>query len=156
MQTIQTGAARVYDSNVHDFISSKHQHFAEILHDYNDALSLEFVPSMARGEDDTKPFRIVETPKDNRKPYVVRYLSEREMDDPQAILEWIWEGDFRKHSPDAVFNRMEARRIAADLLKEKQEEDDRAARIDLMTSLATGGRDRKHYFKHAGKTFQRG
>lgn len=154
MTTFETGAARVYDSNVRDFISRKHQHFAEILHDYSPTLSLEFVPSMARDENDTKPFRIVED-SGERGRQVVKYLSERELDDPQAILLWIWEGDFRKHSPDSIFNRLEARRIADELLKEKNEADERAERVDLMANLAAGGRDHKHYFRHNGQTFRR-
>lgn len=155
MQTFSTGDARVYDSSVHDFISSKHQHLAGILHDYDDTLTLEFVPSMARDETDTKPFRVVQTPRDGREKYVVRYLNEREMNDPQQVLLWIWEGDFNKHSPNQIFDRMEARRIAQDLLKEKNEADERAEAVDLMTNLASGGRDHKNYFRHNGKTFSR-
>lgn len=153
--TTTTGAAKVYDSRTRDFISSKHMHFAEILHDYNPTLSLEFVPSLERTEEDTKPFRIVENPTDDRPRQIVRYLSEREMDNPQEILLWIWEGDFRKHSPDAIFNRLEARRIANELLKEKNLEDERAERVDLLTELARGGRHGKSFFRHNGKTFRR-
>lgn len=154
MTPFETGAARVYDSNVRDFISRKHQHFAEILADYNHSLSLEFIPSLARDENDNKPFRIVETT-EQRGRQVVKYLSERELDDPQAILLWIFEGDFRKHSPDAIFNRLEARRLTEELLKEKDEADERAERIDLMANLAAGGRDGKNFYRHGGKTFRR-
>lgn len=155
MTQFDIGAAKVYDSTVKDFISSKHQQLAEILHDYNHTLSLQFVPSMARDENDTKPFRIVETPVDGREPYVVRYLSEREMDDPQQVLLWIWEGDFRKHSPDAVFNRLEARRLADEMLKKKNEMDEREERQDMIASLASGGRDGLHWYRHNGQTFRR-
>lgn len=34
MTQFDVGDARVYDSTVRDFISSKHQQLAEILHDY--------------------------------------------------------------------------------------------------------------------------
>ena len=44
MTSFETGAARVYDSTTRDFISRKHQHFAEILHDYNHTLSLDGDP----------------------------------------------------------------------------------------------------------------
>lgn len=155
MQTITTGAAKVYDSSVHDFIDQKHQQLAEILHDYDPTLSLEFVPSLDRDEGDTKPFRIKQTPLDGRAPYIVRYLTPREMDDPAQVLEWIWEGDFKKHAPDAVFNRLEVRRLAQELLKKKDEEAERAEQVDLLTNLASGGRDHLHYFKHNGKTFRR-
>lgn len=155
MTSFETGSAKTYDSNVRDFIDTKHQHLAEILNDYDDTLSVEFVPSLDRDENDTKPFRVVQTPRDGRERYVVRYLNEREMNDPQQVLLWIWEGDFKKHSPDAIFNRLEARRIAGELLKEKNDADEKAERIDLMTNLASGGRDNKNYFRHGGKTFNR-
>lgn len=155
MSTFETGAARTYDSTVRDFISAKHQHLAEILHDYDDTLSVEFIPSLARDETDDKPFRVVQTPRDGRDKYVVRYLNEREMNDPQQVLLWIWEGDFKKHNPDAIFNRLEARRIAEELLKEKNEADERAERVDLMANLAAGGRDHKHFYRHNGTTFRR-
>lgn len=154
MNTFSAGEAKIYDSTVSDFISRKHQRFAEVLADYNESLSLEFVPSMARDEDDTKPFRIVEnTPERGRQ--VVKYLTERELDDPEAILLWIWEGDFRKHSPDAIFNRLEAKRLASEILKQKQEDDEREERVDLLANLVSGGRDRKHFFRHGGQTFRR-
>ena len=155
MTAFETGAAKVYDSTVKDFISRKHQHLAEILHDYDDTLSVEFIPSLERTDDDAKPFRVVQTPRDGRNKYVVRYLNEREMDDPQQVLLWIWEGDFKKHSPDAVFNRLEAKRLADELLKEKNEADERAERVDLMANLAAGGRDKKHFYRHGGQTFRR-
>lgn len=155
MQSFQTGDAKVYDSRVRDFISDRHRRMAEILYDYNPTLSLEFVPSMDRDETDTKPFRIKETPTDGRPPYVVRYLTEREMDDPVQVLEWVWEGDFRKHSPDAVFDRLEARRIARELMEEKKQEDEREQRVDLLANLTSGGKDGLHYYRHGGTTFRR-
>lgn len=154
MTTFEAGEAKIYDSTVKDFISASHQRLAEILHDYNPSLSLEFVPSMARDENDTKPFRIVENT-EARGRQVVKYLAEREMNDPQAILLWIWEGDFRKHSPDAIFNRLEATRLAQDLLKQKKEMDEREERVDLLANLVSGGRDHKHFFRHGGQTFRR-
>src|SRR5690606_41763566 len=123
---------------------------AEILHDYDDTLSVEFIPSLERADDDAKPFRIVQTPRDGRDKYVVRYLSAHEMDDPQQVLLWIWEGDFRKHNPDAIFNRLEAKRIAAELLKEKGEADERDERVDLIANLAACGRNHENCCRHYG------
>lgn len=156
MLVAMTDTGQIYDSTVRDFLDGKHQRLAEILHDYDDTLSLEFIPSMDRDETDTKPFRIRQTPRDGRKSYIVRYLSAREMDDPAQVLEWIWEGDFRKHSPDAIFNRLEVRRIAQEAVKIKDEQAEREAQIDLMANLAAGGRDHKHYYRHNGQTFHKG
>lgn len=147
---------QIYDSTVHDFIDSKHQQLAEILHDYDPTLSLEFIPSMERDETDSKPFRIKQTPADTSKaPYIVRYLSVADMSNPAQVLEWVWEGDFKKHNPDAIFDRLEARRIAQELTKKKDEMAEREAQIDLMANLAGGGRDKKFFYKHNGQTFRR-
>jgi len=150
-----TGEAKVYDSTVRDFISSKHQQFAEILADYDPTLSLEFVPTLAREEGDTKPFRIKQTPSDGKAPYIVKYLTEYEMNNPAEILLWIWEGDFKKHNPDGIFKRMEARRIADDLLKQKKEDDEKEERVDTLANIVSGGRDHKFFYRHNGRIYRR-
>ena len=75
------------------------------------------------------------------------------MDNPLSILEWIFEGDVRKHRPDAVFERMEAKRIAQEVWTQKQEDDEEEDRRDLLTQIVKGGRDRKNYFRHDGVTY---
>jgi hypothetical protein len=145
---------RIYSSETHDFVSQKHMQFAQILSEYDDTLSLEYVPSMDRDETDTKPFRIRQTPRGNQAPYIVRYLTEAEMNNPAEILAWIWEGDLKKHRPVSVLERMEARENFERVLQMKAEDDEREAALDLMTNLVSGGKDHKHYYRHNGKTFR--
>jgi len=148
-----TGNAQVYSSEVGEFISSKHQRLAEIINDYNPSFFLEFVPKNQRDATDSKPFRIVSRA-ENRPPHVIRYLSAPEMDNPQAILEWMFEGDVTKHRPDDIFNRMETKRIAAEVWAQKQEDDEHEARRDLLEQVIQGGRDHKNYFRHNGVTYK--
>ena len=101
----------------------------------------------------TKPFRIVS--KEPGKPsHVVKDLSETELDNPQEILAWLFEGDVRKHRPDDIFAQMEAKRIAAEVWAQKQEDDEREDRRDLLQQIVRGGRDRKNYFRHDGVTYK--
>lgn len=151
-----TTEARVYSSETRDFISQKHQQFAQILNEYDDTLTLEYVPTLDRTEDDTKPFRIRQTPRDGRKPYIVRYLTAAEMDRPAEILAWIWEGDLKKQRPVSVLERMEAQTKFEQVLKMKQEDEIREEQKDLLLNLVTGGRNRLHTYRHNGKKFERG
>ena len=151
--SVFTGNSHVWSSEVNEFISSKHQRLAEILNDYNEYFFLEYVPKRNRDTPDIKPFRIVSRVP-NKPPHIIRYLSEQEMDNPLSILEWIFEGDVTKHRPDAVFERMEAKRIAADVWAQKQEDDEEEDRRDLLTQIVRGGRDRKNYFRHDGVTYK--
>jgi hypothetical protein len=147
-----TGNSHVWSSEVNEFISSKHQRFAEILNDYDPNFHLEYVPKRERSATDLKPFRIVS--RDPGKPaHIIRDISDAEMENPQAILEWLFEGDVRKHRPEDVFARMEAKRLAAEVWNQKQEDDDEEDRRDLLAAVIRGGRDRKNWFRHDGVTY---
>lgn len=148
-----TGNSHLWSSEVNEFISSKHQRLAEIINDYDEDFFLVYVPKRGRDESDTKPFRIVS--KEPGKPsHVVKDLSEAEMDNPQEVLKWLFEGDVRKHRPDDIFARMEAERLAAEVWAQKQEDDEEEDRRDLLTQVVRGGRDRKNYFRHNGVTYK--
>lgn len=148
-----TGNSHLWSSEVGEFISSKHQRFAEIVNDYNPDFFLEFVPKNQRDATDSKPFRIVARV-ENKPPHIIKYLSNAEMENPQAILEWLFEGDVSKHRPDDIFARMEAKRIAAEVWTQKQEDDEQEDRRELLQQIVRGGRDRKNYFRHNGVTYR--
>ena len=148
-----TGNSHVWSSEVGEFISTKHQRFAEILNDYDPDFFLVYVPKRDRDQGDTKPFRIV-SKAPGRPSHVIRDISEAELENPQAILEWLFEGDVRKHRPDDIFAQMEAKRIAAEVWTQKQEDDEREDRRELLQQIVRGGRDRKNYFRHDGVTYR--
>lgn len=123
------------------------QRFAEILHTYDPRYTLEYVPEReiqtASVDEILKPFRIVETtPELGRQ--VVRYLSADEMKRPDRVLAWVWEGDFKKHRPGEVYDRIEKEETARKMLDLARERDEAQARIDYGAFLLGGGREKKH------------
>lgn len=135
-----------------EFLPAKAARLQEILKDYNPYLDLVFIPSSQRDEADTKPFAIMD-----RSPWkpasIVRHLSQTEAEDPEKVLSWLFEGDLSKHGFSEIVAREKARTFAADLVKEKYNADLAAERQELVAALATGGRDKKHWFRHNGKVF---
>lgn len=137
--------AQVWNSDLGEFINEDHRRFAEILHDLKPTYSLEYIPIAAREteQDRAKPWRIVDSP-DNLAPYVVRYLSETEMLNPQAILSWLLAGDIVRHGAASVLQRIEAEENARRLMDLKRQEDEMADRIEYAAFLTSGGREKKH------------
>lgn len=147
MQTHLAETAGVWDSEQGAFINAKHQRMAEILHDYNPHFSLVWIPPKNRGALDLKPYAILSSPP-HLAPHIIRYLSEKDMDDPVAVLAWIFEGDLSKRRPDDVRNMLEAKLAAEEAMKLKAHEDSIADELDKLEFIA---RTPLHTFR-IGKT----
>lgn len=116
--------------------------FAEIVHAYDPRIELQYIPEL----DQTgleKPFRLVKHT-EQFGVEILRYLTHAEMEQPQEILVWLWEGDFAKHRPGEVFDRIEKREQAQRMLKLKAEEEAAQERQDKLAWAFRGGRDRKN------------
>ena len=141
-----------YSNQYKEFLPSKASRLAEILQDYNPYLELRFIPTARRDDTDTHPFAIW----DNspwRAPYPVRHLTEREMENPQAILAWLFEGDLSKRGVSEIMAREEARKTAEKVMRAKESMDEAEARQELAAAIMTGGRDKKNAYRHNGKIF---
>lgn len=150
MDLDNTLSTPTWNSEFGAFISDAHVHLAGVLHDYNRNFELQFIPPKDRGATDTKPWRIVDnTP--GVKSYVMRWLSDEEMKDTNAILAWIFEGDMSKHRPVDVFDRMQAKERADELLKLKKREEE-LEDISDFGDFVFGSRS-PHTFKHNGQTY---
>lgn len=153
-QTHLREAAGVWDSESGAFINQRHQHMAQVLHDYNPYFSLVWIPPKDRDETDSKPYAILNSsPAGGRAPHIIRYLSEAEMDNPAEILAWVFDGDIGRHGADAVFTRLENKRVAEELmeLKARQEEVD-----DILEFGEYVFGDRSpHWMKHNGQTYRK-
>jgi hypothetical protein len=147
-------SAKVWSSERREFVSQKHMDFATVLADYNPEFSLVYIPESGRTADDLKPFAILHQPV-NKPSYIIRYLTEQELDRPQEILAWLHMGDQRYHSSNEIIARMEAEEKFEQALKLSRQQEEIEDRIEEMTFLASGGRDRKHYIRHMGHTFTR-
>ena len=144
--------AAVWDSESGAFINQKHQTLAQVLHDYNPYFSLVWIPPKDRDETDTKPFAILDR-SPNQHPYIIRYLSALEMENPADVLAWVFEGDLTKNRPSDVFSRMEARRVADELLVLKKREDELEDILEFG-EYVFGGRS-PNFMKHNGQTYRK-
>lgn len=147
-------SAGTWDSESGAFINEDHRRLAEILHDYNPYFSLAWIPPKDRLAEDTKPYAIIDS-SPNVDQYIMRMLSEEEMKNPTAVLQWVFEGDLNRNRPGDVLAKMEAEELARKLMDTKREEDFLAAQEDLTAFMISGGRDKKHYVRHDGQTIRR-
>ena len=156
METSLNRSAAVWNSDLGEFISDDHQHFAEILHDLKPTYSLVYIPKNERvtADDRSKPWAILED-RPGKPPYIVRYLTEVEMNRPQEVLSWLLEGDLDRNRPVDVLARIEARENAERLMAMKRREAELEDIISFGSFVASGGRDKLHTFHHNGQTYRR-
>lgn len=149
METSLNRAAQVWNSDLGEFIDERHAHLAQVLHDYKPTLSLVYIPQKDRDVTDTKPWAILDSPA-NLPAHIIRYLSDKDMEKPQDVLAWIFEGDLDKHRPDDIFAKMEARRAAEELMNLKKQEEELA---DFHDKLDFAMKTNLHTWKHDGKVY---
>lgn len=134
------------------FLPSKAARLADVLHDYNPYISLVFIPPRERSESDVFPYGLLDS-SPWREPYIIRHLTEQELEQPAEVLAWLFEGDLSKHRTVDIMAKQKIRADAEKLMNMKAEEDAAAERQELAAALMVGGRDRKHYYRHNGTTF---
>jgi hypothetical protein len=145
-------SAPTWNSELGAFISDEHVHLAGVLHDYNHYFELQFIPPKDRDATDAKPWRIVDnTP--GTKSYVMRWLSDEEMKNTNAILAWIFEGDLSKHRIADVFDKIQARERADELLKLKKKEEE-LEDIAEFGAFVFGDRS-PNFMRHNGQTYRK-
>lgn len=148
------GSATVYDSDLGEFVSDDHVRLARVIGDYKPTLSLVYIPKKDRGATDTKPWAILE--RDERfGEHVIRYLSDDEMKRPNEILAWVFAGDQDKHDRREIIARFDLEIAADQAMKMQRDLDERADMQEKVAFLAGGGRDKRHFVRHNGKTFRR-
>lgn len=152
MQTHLSENSAVYDSSVGEFISSKHQNLAQVLNEYNPHFTLLFIPQANRDSSDSKPYAIQDS-SPGHAPYIMRYLSEHDMQNPAEILAWIFNGDQSKHSTSDIFKRLENERVARDLLELKAREEALEDQIEFGAYVF--GERSPHTFRHNGQTYRK-
>lgn len=109
------------------FISERHERIARIVHDYDPEIELGWIPPDKRDADDTQPFCLIHNhPNGTRQ--VISYWREDQVD--ERILEWLFENDFKKHRPEDIYNRMQAKNLARELYEAQVREDEHRQRVD--------------------------
>lgn len=155
METTFQGA-KVWSSELGEFVDQNHIILAGLLSDYSDGrLSLAYLPSAEQGSfGQHKPFQIQERRNDGQL-VAIRDLTYAEMRDPGEVMLWVARGDTARRGVMTVFQEMELKRLTEAAIEERRHEEERADRREMIETLARGGRDRKHFFRHNGTTFRR-
>lgn len=128
------------------FVSEDHKRIAEIIHDYDPALQLAWIPPAARGvEDDGKEFAVIHT-QEGRPSYFVFFLSKDEVD--HRVLTRLWEADNKDKN---VLTALEAQNAAIEAIRMKQNMDDLEDKKELVGSII---KSPKSKYKHNGVAYQ--
>lgn len=154
--TALTNDPQVWNSDHGQFVNDNHRRFAEILSDFKATYSLVFIPEVDRTspEDHAKPFAILDSP-EGVPPYIVRYITAKEMEQPEKIIAWLFMGDTVRHGAENVFNRIQAEEDAKKLMEMKNREDELEDMAEFAEFLLEGGSSKLHTFKHNGKVYNR-
>lgn len=137
-----------YDTDSGHFISGKHQRVAEIINEYDSDLFLAWIPPENRDETDVFPYVLIYF-EPNGNGNAVSYWTEAELD--ERILEHVFENDFKKHSPNEIFDRMTAKNLARDLLTNKEIEDRYQEKLEFPKFLAETN---LHTVTHKGRKYR--
>ena len=123
-------------------INEDHRRIAQIIHDYDNHLEVQWIPPEERSYDSPETFRVV-----HHEPfYEVMRFPEWEMD--ERILARIFASDQKRHD---VVSELDAMETAKELVKAKQWEESMAeAREFSLTVL----KSKKHLFKHDGVRYE--
>lgn len=135
----------VWSSELKEFVNDDHRRFAEILSDLKATYSLQYIPvaQRATAHDRESPWRIIDSP-EGAAPYVVRMMTDLEMNNPQDILAWLFAGDIVRHGSANVIASIEARENAAKLMSLKRQEDELEDIIEHTAFMVSGGRNKLH------------
>lgn len=149
METHLGSSPVAWDSTLGCFVSDRHVALAAALNDYNPYFSLVFIPPKDRDATDTKPWAILDS-SPAHPPYIMRYLSDAEMENTQEVLAWVFKGDMSKHRPVDVFDRIAAEERAEQILKLKEKADHLAEAEDFGKFMFSNRSP--NYIRHNGKT----
>ena len=100
-------------------LSAEHLRIAQVIHDYDETLSLAWVPPENRELNEAYPFAVVHNPPD-APPYVVMRLRENEVD--HRVIARLWSADGKNGNVLDALEKDEAARRAVEMLRKEDEE----------------------------------
>jgi hypothetical protein len=100
-----------------------------------------FIPPADRTAEDTKPFAIRHERTDTKPAHIVRFLTETEIERPDQILAWVFEGDLSKHGLVSILERQKLAETAAQLVDLKRQQEAAAERQELAAAQRGVARD---------------
>lgn len=144
MRKLDLTNAHIFDNEVGHFVSERHRIVAEIIHDYDDSLSLVWIPPDKRSFDEGQPFAILHSP-GNQPSYIVRKLSENDVN--EHLLAWLWSNDSARNGRD-LNGYLSSLNAAKEAMRLKHQQEQREQGADFMLSVLKG----KNYYRHNGTT----
>lgn len=138
-------AAHVWNSDRKEFINSDHERLATILSDYNPNFALVYIPERDRvtPDDHEKPFAILDQ-SPGRAPYIIKYITPRELQNPEAIISWVFKNDMSKND---VWANFQAEERAREVWKKKAEWDEKEERLDFLSTVMAS---KRHTYRLGG------
>lgn len=149
MRELNLRGAGIYSAEHGQVLDGNATRLAEILHDYDQAFELQFIPANAGAGTLDKPYRVVDNT-NGMRPSIVGYYTHAEMLEPHKILARIVAGDTKHQSIDDILARAEAEEAAKRLFRYKERQEALAEAADLVAFRVSGGRNKLHTTKHAG------
>lgn len=131
------------------WVNAMHQRVATMVAEYDPEIFLAWIPPADRqpGDENVAYMLVHEHP--NGQQYAMSYWSHDEIN-PDAVLSWLWENDFRKHHPNDIFNKVQASALAQQLYDAKVTEEETMEKLEFAESVL---KSKKHFYKHKGKTY---
>ena len=135
---------RIYLPNENgNFVSENQRRVAEIIHDYDPNLQLQWIPPGDRGPQEFT-FRVVDT-NPNNPNYVVCFAHECD----ERLLAQIFQSDQRRNGND-VLTYLDNHNAAVELINAKKSEEQRMMDHELTYSIL---RSTKIHYRHNGIDF---
>lgn len=118
-------------------LSQEHLRIAQIIHDYDENLSLVWIPPEDRTANDTHPFAVLHSPPD-APAYIAMRLRETEVD--HRVIARLWGADSKNGNVLDSIEKDEQARQALDMLRKEDEEAERKELATWMIKAPVGAK----------------
>jgi len=140
------GPAYNFNSDTGQFVSGNHERVAIFIKDYDPEMELGWIPPSDRDGTEDKPFCLIHNhPNGSRQ--AIAFFSTAECN-IETIGVWLMENDFRRNNPNAIFDRLQASKLAKELADAKETEEIAAEKWEFGKSLL---RSPLHTYRHDGR-----
>lgn len=143
----------IWSSSREEYASEKMSRLAKLLQMYSPNYYLIYKPQGVKTDTGIATHAIVEHhPGGN--PYVIRWITDAALADPQAIVDWVAAGDLNRHNPKEILARIEAEEDLAKYEQKRIRAEKMAQEEDVAAAVLSGGRNHLHTFKHDGVKYE--
>lgn len=140
------------DYVAHDgqWINAMHARVAEMVQEYDPSIFLAWIPPADREPGDEQVAYMLVHEHDDGAQYAMSFWTDDEIN-PDIIMNWIWENDFRKHHPNDIYNRVQGSALAEQLANAKKIQELQDEKVEFAKHML---QSRKNWYKHNGKVYR--